>query len=161
MLYALHEMRHAWLAPWTSVAAAQRDLLTNPFSPLAYLPASRRIAAGLDLFYRVTRRYEKPEFGLATTVIDAREVTVEERVAIEKPFCRLLHFRRDAVRSDPPVLLVAPLSGHFATLLRDTRSISPIGPTPSSCRSRTAPSISTTTSITYAISCASSGPRRT
>jgi poly(3-hydroxybutyrate) depolymerase len=120
LLYALHEMRHAWLAPWTSVAAAQRDLLTNPFSPLAYLPASRRIAAGLDLFYRVTRRYEKPEFGLATTVIDAREVAVEERVAIEKPFCRLLHFRRDAVRSDPPVLLVAPLSGHFATLLRDT-----------------------------------------
>ena len=119
MLYALHEMRHAWLAPWTSVAAAQRDLLTNPFSPLAYLPASRRIAAGLDLFYRVTRRYEKPEFGLATTVIDAREVAVEERVAIEKPFCRLLHFRRTP-RGAAAGALFAPLSGHFATLLRDT-----------------------------------------
>ena len=120
MLYALHEMRHAWLAPWNTVAAAHRDLLTNPFSPLAYLPSSRRVAAGFDLFCRVTQRYEKPEFGLTSTLVDGREVAVEERVAIEKPFCRLLHFRRDAARADPAVLLVAPLSGHFATLLRDT-----------------------------------------
>jgi len=120
LLYALHEMRHAWLAPWNTVAAAHRDLLTNPFSPLAYLPSSRRVAAGFDLFCRLTRRYEKPEFELTSTLVDGREVAVEERVAIEKPFCRLLHFRRDAVRADPAVLLVAPLSGHFATLLRDT-----------------------------------------
>jgi poly(3-hydroxybutyrate) depolymerase len=120
LLYALHEMRHAWLAPWNTVAAAHRDLLTNPFSPLAYLPSSRRIAAGFDLFCRVTQRYEKPEFDLTAALVDGREVAVDERVALEKPFCRLLHFRRDVVRSDPTVLLVAPLSGHFATLLRDT-----------------------------------------
>ena len=60
MLYALHEMRHAWLAPWNTLAAAHRDLLTNPFNPLAYLPASRRVAATFDLFCRVTQRYEKP-----------------------------------------------------------------------------------------------------
>lgn len=120
MLYALHEMRHAWLAPWNTIAAAHRDLLTHPFNPLAYLPASRRLAATLDLFYRVTKRYERPEFGLDSTVIDGREVPVEERVAIDKPFCRLLHFRRETARSDPTVLVVAPLSGHFATLLRDT-----------------------------------------
>ena len=120
MLYALHEMRHAWLAPWNTVAAAQRDLLTNPFSPLAYLPSSRRFAAGFDLFCRITQRYDKPEFGLTTTCVEGREIAVEERVAVEKPFCRLIHFRRDAVRNDPTVLLVAPLSGHFATLLRDT-----------------------------------------
>ena len=120
MLYALHEMRHAWLAPWNTLAAAHRDLLTNPFNPLAYLPASRRIAATFDLFCRFTQRYEKPDFGLTATQIDGREVTVEERVAVEKPFCRLLHFRRLAARSDPVVLVVAPLSGHFATLLRDT-----------------------------------------
>ncbi len=120
MLYALHEMRHAWLAPWNTLAAAHRDLLTNPFNPLAYLPASRRIAATFDLFCRFTQRYEKPEFGLTATQIDGREVTVEERVAVAKPFCRLLHFRRLADRSDPVVLVVAPLSGHFATLLRDT-----------------------------------------
>ena len=127
MLYALHEMRHAWLAPWNTLAAAHRDLLTNPFNPLAYLPASRRIAATFDLFCRVTQRYEKPEFGLTATSIDGREVRVEERVAVEKPFCRLLHFRRLAPRSDPIVLVVAPLSGHFATLLRDTvRALLPV-----------------------------------
>jgi len=120
VLYALHEMRHAWLAPWNDVAAAHRDLLTNPFNPLAYLPASRRLAAGFDLFCRVTHRYEKPEFGLTTTAIDGRDVAVEERVAVEKPFCTLRHFRRDARRSDPTLLVVAPLSGHFATLLRET-----------------------------------------
>jgi poly(3-hydroxybutyrate) depolymerase len=120
LLYALHEMQHAWLAPWNMVAAAQRDLLTNPFNPIAYLPASRRIAAGLDLFHRVTSRYGKPEFGLTATQIDGREVTVEERVVIDKPFCRLLHFQRATPHNDPVVLLVAPLSGHFATLLRDT-----------------------------------------
>jgi poly(3-hydroxybutyrate) depolymerase len=120
VLYALHEMRHAWLAPWNTVAAAHRDLLTNPFNPLAYLPASRRIAATFELFCRLTQRYEKPEFGLTATSIDGREVPVEERVVVEKPFCRLLQFRRLAPRSDPTVLVVAPLSGHFATLLRDT-----------------------------------------
>ncbi len=120
MLYALHEMRHAWLAPWNTMAAAHRDLLTNPFSPLAYLPASRRMAATFELFCRVTQRYEKPEFGLTATWIDGREVAVEERAVVEKPFCRLLHFRRLTPRSDPTVLVVAPLSGHFATLLRDT-----------------------------------------
>jgi poly(3-hydroxybutyrate) depolymerase len=120
LLYALHEIRHAWLAPWHTLAAAHRDVLTNPFNPLAYLPASRRIAATFDLFCRVTQRYERPEFGLTATRIDGREVEVEERVALEKPFCRLLHFRRRAERADPVVLVVAPLSGHFATLLRDT-----------------------------------------
>src|SRR5262245_47871150 len=94
LLYALHEVRHALLAPWNTVAAAHRDLLTNPFSPLAYLPSSRRIAAGFDVFCRITQRYEKPEFGLSSTVIGGSAVAVEERVAIEKPFCRLVHFRR-------------------------------------------------------------------
>ena len=121
MLYALHEMRHALLAPWNTVAAAQRDLLTNPFSPFAYLPSSRRIAAGFDLFCRFTQRYEQPEFGLTTAVVGGREVAVEERVAVDKPFCRLHPFpARRGAEHDPAVLLVAPLSGHHATLLRDT-----------------------------------------
>src|SRR3990172_780233 len=113
-------MRHAWLAPWNTLAAAHREVLTNPFNPLAYPPASRRVAATFDLFCRFTQRYEKPEFGLTATQIDGREVTVEEGVAVEKPFCRLLHFRRLAARSDPVVLVVAPLSGPSAPLLRDT-----------------------------------------
>ncbi len=120
MLYALHEMQHSALAPWTTLAKANLDLLTSPFNPFAHLPATKSMAAGAELFLRLTHRYEKPTFRLDTTPIDGVDVAVAERVEIEKPFCHLLHFVRDTQRQDPKVLLVAPLSGHFATLLRDT-----------------------------------------
>ncbi len=138
MLYALHEFQHATLAPWNHLARTSLELFSNPFSPLAYLPTSRRIAAGAELFHRLTQRYEKPAFGLTSTVIDGKTVRIEERVVVEKPFCNLLRFERmtgeqatgekrgkpkaalAGVAAQPKVLLVAPLSGHFATLLRDT-----------------------------------------
>jgi poly(3-hydroxybutyrate) depolymerase len=120
MLYAFHETQHALLAPWNSLARMNHDLFSNPFSPLAYFPGSRRVAASADLFLRVTQRYEKPAFGLLKTRIHGREVAVAERVMIAKPFCKLLRFERSGRRNDPKVLLVAPLSGHYATLLRDT-----------------------------------------
>jgi poly(3-hydroxybutyrate) depolymerase len=120
VLYALHEMQHALLAPWNVWAKTHHELFSHPFSPLAYAPGAKRVAASADLFHRLTKRYEKPEFGLRRTVLDGREVEVTERVALRKPFCRLVHFERAATRADPVVLLVAPLSGHFATLLRDT-----------------------------------------
>jgi poly(3-hydroxybutyrate) depolymerase len=132
MLYVLHEFQHALLAPWNQAAKVGLELFSNPFSPLAYFPESRRAAAGAELFYRLTQRYEKPAFGLDSTQIDGRAVAVHERVVLGKPFCRLLHFERDfpadmaGRQADPTVLLVAPLSGHFATLLRDTvRSLLP------------------------------------
>ncbi len=122
MLYTLHEMHHAAVAPWNALAKAGVELLTHPLSPWSYVPGLERVAAGAELFFRVTQRYDKPEFGLAETVIDGKPVAVVERVAVNKPFCRLLHFERadNASRNDPRILLVAPLSGHFATLLRDT-----------------------------------------
>ena len=120
MLYALHEMQHALLAPWNVWAKTHHELFSHPFSLLAYAPGAKRVAASADLMHRLTKRYDKPEFGLDHTVIDGVEVAVTERVAVRKPFCRLLHFQRAATRNDPVVLLVAPLSGHFATLLRDT-----------------------------------------
>jgi poly(3-hydroxybutyrate) depolymerase len=120
MLYALHEIQHAILAPWNVMAKVNHDIFSNPFSPLSYVPGSRRIAASNELFHRITKRYDKPEFGLQRTTVDGAEVAVTERVEIQRPFCRLLHFERAVERDDPKVLLVAPLSGHFATLLRDT-----------------------------------------
>ncbi|HSD55294.1 MAG TPA: polyhydroxyalkanoate depolymerase [Burkholderiales bacterium] len=120
MLYSLHEMQHALLAPWNVWAKTHHELFSHPFSFLAYAPGAKRVAASADLMHRLTKRYEKPEFGLTHTVIGGAEIAVTERVALCKPFCRLLHFRRAATRNDPVVLLVAPLSGHFATLLRDT-----------------------------------------
>ena len=128
MLYTLHEMSHAALAPWQMWASMNANMFSHPFSPLSYSPFSRKIAAGSELFVRVTQRYHKPEFDITEVRVGAKAVAVKEVVALDKPFCRLLHFERDLAaqrvsrqgRADPKVLLVAPLSGHHATLLRDT-----------------------------------------
>ncbi len=133
MLYALHEMSHAALAPWQMWASMNASMFSNPFSPLSYSPLSRKIAAGSELFVRVTQRYQKPEFGISETRVGGKAVAVSETVVLDKPFCQLLHFERGFAghrvshkgdlrkrRDDPKVLLVAPLSGHHATLLRDT-----------------------------------------
>lgn len=120
MIYALHELQHAAAAPLRLWAETSRQMFTNPFSLLAYLPHSSRVAAGSELLARAVRRYEKPAFGLSHTRIDGADVAVTESVVTSKPFCNLLHFRRATERNDPKVLLVAPLSGHYATLLRDT-----------------------------------------
>lgn len=121
MLYALRELQQAALAPLTLAARANLALLSMPFSGLSYHPFRRHIAAGSELLVRLTQRYEKPAFGLHTTTVGNQEVAVAERVALERPFCRLLHFERAVQhRDDPTVLVVAPLSGHHSTLLRDT-----------------------------------------
>ncbi len=120
MLYTLHEMSHAALEPWKLWARMNASLFTHPFSPLSYSPLSRKIAAGSELFVRITQRYEKPEFGIKHTRVAGKPVDVSEAVVLDKPFCRLLHFKCETTRAAPKVLLVAPLSGHHATLLRDT-----------------------------------------
>ena len=128
MLYTLHEMSHAALTPWQMLASINARAFSHPFSPLTYSPLSRKIAAGSELFVRVTQRYHKPEFGIAEIRIGDKAVAVSERTVMDKPFCKLLHFERDfgaqrsaqKAGSDPKVLLVAPLSGHHSTLLRET-----------------------------------------
>lgn len=120
MLYTLHELSRSLLAPWAALARVNRQLFSDPLSPLSYMPLARSMAAGSDLFVRIAQRYGRPSFNLTETVIDGRPVAVTEEVSISKPFCELRHFKRDTRRADPAVLLVAPLSGHHATLLRDT-----------------------------------------
>ncbi|HSQ10190.1 MAG TPA: polyhydroxyalkanoate depolymerase [Burkholderiaceae bacterium] len=125
MLYHLHELQRRFLNPLSVWAQATSELFSSPYSPLAYSPMSRRLSAGYDLLHRIGKQYEKPEFGLKTTRIGDAEVPVVEEITIEKPFCRLLHFKRLVPAklkrpADPRVLIVAPLSGHHATLLRDT-----------------------------------------
>ena len=110
MLYSLYETQHTLLAPWRFAAEATRGWFGHPFSPLTYSPLARRIAAANDLFLRVTQRYEKPAWNIPG---------VEPEVSLDKPFCRLIHFKQ-GLENKEKVLLVAPLSGHHATLLRDT-----------------------------------------
>ena len=126
MLYQLHEWQRRLLTPLSTWAQATSELFSNPYSPLSYTIYSRRLAASYDLLYRLGKHYEKPEFGIVSTRIDGVDIPVHQVVAREEAFCRLLHFERDlsalpASRpGDPRVLVVAPLSGHNATLLRDT-----------------------------------------
>jgi len=110
MLYSLYEAQHAALVPLRFMAALTRGWFGHPFSPFAHHPLSRRFAASSDLFLRVTDRYEKPQWNLG----DA-----ESEVVLEKPFCNLIRFRLGAPKPRK-VLVVAPLSGHHATLVRDT-----------------------------------------
>jgi len=123
MLYQLHEMQRAFLTPFAAFTDAGSQLFSSPYSPLAYTPISRQMAAGYELMTRIGKEYQKPAWNLPSTQIAGKSVRVIEAVALDKPFCRLVHFQRDvrlAGKNDPKVLLVAPLSGHHATLLRDT-----------------------------------------
>ena len=121
MLYSLFEAQHVALAPMRMAAELSRGWFGHPFSPWSMTPMAKEITAGSDLFLRVTNRYDKPEWGIDSVEVDGQAVAVELEVTLEKPFCRLLHFKRAAGnRQDPKVLIVAPLSGHHATLLRDT-----------------------------------------
>ncbi len=122
MLYKLFEAQHAAIAPLRYAAELSHALFSHPFSPWAWTPHSRRLAAGNDLFLRVTQRYEKPAWGISDIQIEGVTIPVSIETALAKPFCNLIRFRRHlpGARNDPKVLLVAPLSGHHATLLRDT-----------------------------------------
>jgi len=126
MLYQLHEMQRSFLTPLMQWADASAKLFSNPVSPFAHTPFSQRIAAGYELMYRLGKDYEKPAFELSSTNIDGRDVAIMERTVVGKPFCNLIHFKKDMpdaafeALAQPTVLVVAPLSGHHSTLLRDT-----------------------------------------
>jgi poly(3-hydroxybutyrate) depolymerase len=124
MLYQFHELNRAFLNPFIKWAEASAKLFSNPVSPLAHTPYAQRIAAGYELIYRLGKDYEKPEFGITSVRVNEQSVRIIEDAVEVKPFCKLLHFRKDFKQTpalqQPKVLLVAPLSGHHATLLRDT-----------------------------------------
>jgi len=128
MLYKLYENQRSLMEPFTDLAKSAAKLYANPLSPLGQWPMSQRISAGYDLLHRLGKDYEKPEFGLRTVDVDGIEVAIHERVEIKKPFCELRRFKRlsddlatlTKLKDQPAVLIVAPLSGHYATLLRDT-----------------------------------------
>jgi poly(3-hydroxybutyrate) depolymerase len=120
MLYHLYDLYHASLTPARVTAEMVKTGLQNPFVPMSYTLWGRTVAASAEIFERATRKFGRPEFGLDITEIDGRRIEVIEEDVLEKPFCRLLHFKRRIKRKDPKVLVVAPISGHFATLLRGT-----------------------------------------
>ncbi len=120
MLYHFHEVQKAALTPLRLAAEANQNLFRSPFNPLSQTHFGKSVAAACEVFEHTTRPFGKPPFGLDETRINGRTVAVTEENIHRKPFCQLKHFVRDIKRKDPKLLIVAPLSGHFATLLRDT-----------------------------------------
>ena len=122
LFYHMYELGQASLAPARAFSDFTKLALKNPINPLSHTPMGKKIAASAELFERMTRRYTKPAFGLATTNVAGVRVAVEEKIVWEKPFCSLVHFERQVKLSkpQPKLLIVAPMSGHFATLLRGT-----------------------------------------
>jgi len=124
MQYYTYELAHALLHPVRLMSRALKMQISTPVNPFAATEMARSIAAACEVFEGMTRRYGKPEFGLVQTQVGGLTVPVREEIVLKKPFCDLLHFERDETvtgkRHDPKVLIVAPMSGHYATLLRAT-----------------------------------------
>jgi poly(3-hydroxybutyrate) depolymerase len=123
-LYWLYEMSHAALNPSRAWADATRLFFKNPVNPLSFTTYGKSIAAACELFERSTRRYGRPEWQISSTLVGGERVPVHVSTVWERPFCRLIHFERvfqhRPQRPQPKLLMVAPLSGHYATLLRGT-----------------------------------------
>ncbi len=119
-LYQIYDWQRAALEPWRVFARTANDLYGHPDSPLSYLPGSRNVAAAFDLMTRITQDYERRAFGITTIRSGKKDYEVREVYDLEKPFCRLLHFKKVGAPAQPRVVVFAPLSGHFATLCRDT-----------------------------------------
>jgi len=123
VFYHLYEMNHAAMAPLRASADLMRQACNNPLNPISNTAFGRSLDAGFEVFERLTRRYSKPEFGLKQMTIDGNPVEIDEEIIWSRPFCNLIHFKRHLPQeraSDQKVLLVAPMSGHYATLLRGT-----------------------------------------
>jgi poly(3-hydroxybutyrate) depolymerase len=123
LAYYWYETAHLMLTPARAATDATRLLFNNPMNALAHTAYGRTVSAACELFERTTRRYGKPVFGLSSTAVNGQRVAVTERVVWERPFCRVISFDRAEHVSrypQPKVLIVAPMSGHFATLLRGT-----------------------------------------
>ncbi|MDD2712091.1 MAG: polyhydroxyalkanoate depolymerase [Simplicispira sp.] len=128
MLYQIYETQRSLMEPFADFAQAAAKLYGNSSLLLSKTPLSQRISAGFDLAYRLGKGYEKPAFNITTVDVDGVGVAIHERIEMEKPFCQLRRFKRfsddtatlSKLKNQPVVLVVAPLSGHYATLLRDT-----------------------------------------
>lgn len=128
MLYHLHELNRSLMNPLVGWSGAAAQLMTAKENWLSHFPGVQRLAAGYELTYRLGKDYEKPTFSIPAVMAHGIETPISERVSIAKPFCNLIRFKRfsddvanlDAMKHDPVVLVVAPLSGHHSTLLRDT-----------------------------------------
>ncbi len=121
MLYNAHEWQRAWLAGMGSIAQTSSEWLLSTSNPLSHASSSPVMARALEVFAHAAAPRGKPDFGLDTAIVDGMTVAVTEEILVRKPFGQLKHFKRAVTnRRDPKVLVITPMSGHYATLLRGT-----------------------------------------
>ena len=128
MLYQIYETQRSFMEPFADLAHTAAKMYSNPLNPFGQSQFAHRVSAGYELMHRLGKDYVKPEFGIHTVQVGKVDIAIHERIEIDKPFCELRRFKRftdDAatltgLKGQPTVLIVAPLSGHYATLLRDT-----------------------------------------
>lgn len=121
MLYSFYELGRLAMTPWRAAANATRQSLRAPWNTYGDTLAGRTTAAAADVFESMTRRYGKPEWGIESVEIDGHIHPISVETVWEKPWCSLLHFKREGIKpGQPKVLFVAPMSGHYATLLSGT-----------------------------------------
>ena len=119
-MYHVLEMNRAAISPLNLMAKSMQNFSGSPFNPLSYTELGRTIGAGFEMFERITHTYKKPEFGINHTKIGTETVAVTEKIITERPYCNLLHFEKKTKARQQKLLIVAPMSGHYATLLRGT-----------------------------------------
>ncbi len=120
MLYNTYEMQRSWLAGASTLALTGAEFLTNPANPFAYFGGGEVMASALEVFAHAAAPRGKPPFGFDHTMIDGKSVPVHEEIVLQKPFGQLKRFVRKGIKIGPKLLIVAPMSGHYATLLRGT-----------------------------------------
>jgi len=121
MLYHAYEFQRSLMAGASVMAEASAEFLSHPANPMAYFGGGPIMASALEVFAHASATRGKPKFGLKSTVIDGKEVPITEVIEKRKNFGQLLHFvRKGAPKNQPKLLIVAPMSGHYATLLRGT-----------------------------------------
>jgi len=120
MLYDAYEMQRSLLAGASTLANIGAGWMSNPVNPFAYSQMGPIVASALDVFAHAAAPRGKPEFGIATTIVEGKTVPVHEEIVLRKPFGQLKHFRKEGVAPGPKLLMIAPMSGHYATLLRGT-----------------------------------------
>jgi poly(3-hydroxybutyrate) depolymerase len=120
MLYDAYEVQRSFLAGASKLAGLGAGWLNNPANPWAYSSMSPLVSASLEVFANAAAPHGKPEFGLQSTKVGRKTVAVREEIVLRKPFGQLKRFVREGVEEGPAILIVAPMSGHYATLLRGT-----------------------------------------
>ncbi len=120
MLYSMYEMQRSMLAGASAMTGWTAEILQNPANPLAYMGVGPIMASALDVFSHASAPRGKPVFGIDHSLVDGKHVHVSTHIEARKPFGQLKHFVKEGVEGQPKLLIVAPMSGHFATLLKDT-----------------------------------------